>query len=364
MPVGLWLSQSALAEMGDGGSGSSVVNDFGDWLAEKGLDPFTLNGFPQGNFHQDVVKHDVYLPTWASDERLQYTKTLASVHSALLDRCGSEGLQTISTLPLGWPSIEKSKLFCDGGDFLRQCAVNLKSLVEFLSELRREQGKHVMVCLEPEPGCVLDNCDDIVRFFSEYLLAGEDSASCDTVLDHLGICHDICHSAVMFEDQETAVAAYSDAGIRIGKVQVSAAVKADFRNGESAKRQREQLASFAEARYLHQTAVRSGDETWFYEDLSEALRSQHVVDAQWRVHFHVPIFADVLGELSTTQDEIPAFLNAVSKHGLDIPHFEIETYAWNVLPEQHQSVAEDLASGIAEEIRWFQERVSGCSFNE
>lgn len=361
MPVGLWLSESALAEMATGDSRASATKDFADWLAEKGLDPFTVNGFPQGNFHQDVVKHDVYLPTWASAERLEYTKSLATVHSALLERCGSAGLQTISTLPLGWPSsIPKSERLTNGAGFLKQCADNLRSLVQFLADVRQRKGNHVMVCLEPEPGCVLGTCAEMVRFFNEYLLASEDSAGCDTILEHLGICHDVCHSAVMFEDQETAVAAYSDAGIRIGKVQVSSAVKVVFGEEEVAQRQRKQLASFAEARYLHQTSVRTGGETWFYEDLSMALDRERSLDAQWRVHFHVPIFLDSLDDLSSTQDEIPAFLDAVKKHGLDIPHFEIETYAWSVLPQLRQGVTEDLASGIAEEIRWFRNQVSVC----
>ena len=32
--------------------------------------PFTFNGFPYGDFHQSVVKHRVYEPTWADAERL------------------------------------------------------------------------------------------------------------------------------------------------------------------------------------------------------------------------------------------------------------------------------------------------------
>ena len=120
-----------------------------------------------------------------------------------------------------------------------------------------------------------------------------------------------------------------------------------------------QLESFAEARYLHQTSVRSVGQTRFYEDLADALRAEEVhTGAEWRVHFHVPIFLDSLGQLSTTQGEIQNFLTAIEKHGISIPHFEIETYAWNVLPQQYRRVAADLASGIAEEVRWFKDQVT------
>ena len=306
MPVGLWLSESALVEMASDGA----AIDFGDWLAERGLDPFTLNGFPQGNFHQDVVKHDVYLPTWASEERLRYTQRLASAHSTLLQpSTDSASFQTISTLPLGWPSIPKSKLFTAGIEFLKQCSDNLKALAQFLAELKQQRGNHVMVCIEPEPGCVLDTCADIVKFFQEYLLEG-DSAKSEMILDHIGICHDICHSAVMFEDQESAVAVYHNAGIRIGKVQVSSAVKVSFPDDGSSVQKMSQLSSFAEPRYLHQTTVRRAEGTKFYEDLSVALSHEESPAGEWRVHFHVPIFLETLGELSTTQNEIQLFIEA------------------------------------------------------
>ena len=63
----------------------------------------------------------------------------------------------------------------------------------------------------------------------------------------------------MFEDQATAIQAYSDAGIQIGKVQVSAAVKVDFSGIPTEERARKlsQLAMFAEPRYLHQTSVQN-----------------------------------------------------------------------------------------------------------
>ena len=360
MPVGLWLSESAIAALGDESPARiSATNEFGDWLVARGFDPFTFNGFPLGDFHQDVVKHEVYLPTWAETSRLDYTKKLAVVQSMLLARSGIEpGFQTISTLPLGWPPVAKEFLFEEGSDFLKQCAANLHALAKFLATLKSEQGNHVMVCIEPEPGCIFDSCGEIVRFFREYLLDC-DSALAAQTLAHIGICHDVCHSAVMFEDQATAVAAYKDAGIRIGKVQVSSAIKVNFQGGDDeAQEKLKQLSQFSEPRYLHQTSIQcpqSGSR--FYEDLSMAIENEKVPSGEWRVHFHVPIFADRLGEIETTQSEIDAFLAAMKEQETQIGHFEVETYAWNVLPEEHREISGDLASGIAEEMRWFSARV-------
>ena len=52
MGVGLWLSAATAAEL----HGSAATQTFKDWLAERELVPYTLNGFPYGNFHQPVVK--------------------------------------------------------------------------------------------------------------------------------------------------------------------------------------------------------------------------------------------------------------------------------------------------------------------
>ena len=39
----------------------------------------------------------------------------------------------------------------------------------------------------------------------------------------------------------------------------------------------------------------------------------------------------------------------------NLKHFEVETYAWNVLPEEHQVA--NLADGIAKEMAWVKKRL-------
>jgi hypothetical protein len=46
----------------------------------------------------------------------------------------------------------------------------------------------------------------------------------------------------------------------------------------------------------------------------------------------------------------------VCKSMPNLEHFEVETYAWNVLPEHLQR--SDLAQGIADELLWFRNLVS------
>ena len=101
MGVGLWLPAAAARSLRAGGRAQA----FGDWLGERGLLPFTLNGFPYGDFHRPVVKHAVYRPDWTTSERLAYTIDLMHVLADLLAAVGPEaGEGSISTLPLGWPT--------------------------------------------------------------------------------------------------------------------------------------------------------------------------------------------------------------------------------------------------------------------
>ena len=112
----------------------------------------------------------------------------------------------------------------------------------------------------------------------------------------------------------------------------------------------EELARFREPRYLHQTNVRHKDEIQFFEDLPDAMQRLGAMGA-WRVHFHVPIYLASIGSLGTTQADIRVLLGALRSED-EVHHFEVETYAWSVLPEELQRG--ELSEGIAEELRWLR----------
>lgn len=330
MGVGLWLSASAAAQLA---SSPRLLDEERQWWREHDLIPYTMNGFPFGDFHQEVVKHQVYLPTWADAARGEYTRHLM----AILDWLLPEGQPaTISTLPICWGAGDVAAPLNAAKAHLRQMARELKQLEE-------RTGRHIRLCLEPEPGCALQRASDVVRFFEDYLLPRWDE---EPIRRYLGVCHDVCHSAVMFEGQAEAINAYRDAGITIGKVQVSAAVRLPEPTPEAVA----QLAGFNEPRYLHQTCVRSSPEAEpiFFEDLGDALNAHP--PGEWRTHFHVPIYLEQFGALRTTQSDILECLDLLR----DDPGvtFEVETYAWGVLPPQWR-VAE-LSEGIARELEWFR----------
>jgi hypothetical protein len=344
MGVGLWLANPVVEYL----IKENRIQMLKAFLDSHGLVAFTFNGFPYGNFHEQVVKKSVYQPDWSDTQRLDYTKNLAT----LLAQLTPEGQQgSISTLPLGWLSEP-----CDAG-FYEASAENLLKLAEFLAQMEKETGRLIHIAIEPEPGCVLDTAEDVIHFYQTHLLSkGKD----EIVLRYLRICHDICHSAVMFEEQPAAIKAYEALGIKIGKVQISSAVQAAFArmDDETARQAYCQLKSFDEQRYLHQTCIAqknsNPDSVEFYDDLSLAIASNPPCGI-WRTHFHLPIFLETFGLLQSTQNDIIRCLDCI-QHISDCKHFEVETYAWNVLPATLQ--CHDLSEGIAQELLWLRKQYS------
>ncbi len=335
LPVGLWFPESAVKEL----AGTQLRN-FAERLSALALSATTLNGFPHGDFHQEVVKHQVYEPSWAEPTRLDYTIRLAEVLAVL---AAAAGRGTISTVPLGWTGQADAALF------RQRCGDHLRAFARFAASLEERSGFHVRLCLEPEPGCYLGNSRETREYLCD-LFETTSPSERSLMQRYLGVCHDICHAAVMFEDQAAELAAYRACEISVGKVQVSSAVCAQFGRSHTNDRRRDEmlaaLRGFVEPKYLHQTNI---DGEYFYEDLPLALKRQPL-EGEWRVHFHVPIFAaELRGGLSTTQGAIKECLRELGSLAHEID-WEIETYAWQVLPAGH--FAQSLPEILELEHRW------------
>jgi hypothetical protein len=347
MGVGLWLSADAARYAINN---RTALADLKSWMQGMGLLVYTVNGFPYGNFHEATVKDKVYQPDWTTDERYEYTLTLAKVLAELLPDGGTEG--SISTLPLGWPA-HSGGTDADVHRIKSAAAGQLHNLVHELARLELDTGKHIHIDLEPEPGCILDTAKDVCDFFYQYLLDSPDDVS---VRGYLRVCHDVCHSAVMFEPQMEAMRAYREARIEIGKVQLSSAVRVPFDEMDFDERGEAlaHLKSFEEDRYMHQTCIRQADgRTQYFDDLPEAIAScDNTPTGEWRVHFHVPVYLEQFGPIRTTQNDIAEFIRAIQGDE-ELHHYEVETYAWNVLPNELQR--EELADGIADELKWVRD---------
>jgi len=344
MQAGLWLSQQAVSEWAACPEEKVL---FADLLKAKKITVRSLNGFPYGGFHQGVVKETVYQPAWDQRARLDYTIQLATLLADLIRDSGDEG--TISTLPLG---------FADDWNATKQQQAEqlICELLDFLVDLEKSSGQQIRVCLEMEPGCVLEKTDQLIHFFNTVLPLALQTYGLptDIIHRHLGVCFDVCHQAVMFEDIGKSLTAITEAEIVIGKIQVSSALR--IVRPDQAKAL---LSDFAEPRYLHQltTKDRQGERVYFL-DLEEALLSKEIPwDSEWRVHFHVPIQAEQLESalLSTTRQTIIETCHFLAENPSIKPHLEVETYTWGVMPEAIQPKSDSqLIGAITQELNWLQ----------
>jgi hypothetical protein len=341
LAAGLWLASPVIRELQ---SSVRARRAFVDGLAKRGLTCHTLNAFPYGNFHSRRVKENVYIPDWTTSERLEYTLACARVLAGFLSE-GADG--SISTLPLGF------KLFGHAADFRSRCVANLLQFARQLHRLHLDSGRLIRLAIEPEPCCVLETTAEAIEFFELLWQAAADDHSLDVVRRHLGVCYDVCHQAVEFEDVPGSIRSLDAAGVRINKVHITCALQLD---SPAANREgREALARYVEDRYLHQTfARRPNGDVVRQVDLSESLAmhppSEFRDALQWRVHFHVPVDAESLGPLGTTRTDLKQALATVAELNY-APHLEVETYTWQVLPNgRRPSGASLLVDGLTREL--------------
>lgn len=356
MGVGLRLSAeaAALAEQPDS------LGWLHDFLDRHELYVFTINGFPYGRFHGARVKEDVYQPDWRRPERLAYTNRLADLLTALLpDRPGLTG--SISTVPVGFRDIAGMP------DAAEQAAEALLRHAAHLVALRERTGRSIALALEPEPMCLLETTEEAAEFFEAHLLprAGiarlaaltglSAAAAEEAARRHLGLCYDVCHAAVEFEDPAASLARLRRSGIGVHKLQLSSALRIPRVDEAAIAR----LRPFDEGVYLHQVVDRRADGRLVrYLDLGDAFAAFDAAAGprEWRVHFHVPVFRDDLGAFATTQPVLREIL-ALQRREPVSPHLEAETYTWDVLPPELRRA--DVADSIARELAWVREQLAG-----
>lgn len=348
--IGLRLSAKAASEL----ARTRVLESFREWLQDNDCYVFTLNGFPYGEFHGEVVKGKVHEPDWTTRKRVTYTKLLFDLLAELLPEGMGGG---VSTSPLSYrpwfPSSAEAK------HAMQTATLNLMEVVLHLVKLKERTGKSLHLDVEPEPDGLLDNSRDFVTFFQgEVMTAGLDwlhhhlrttrAAAEAAIREHLAYCWDICHVAVAYEQPAEVLHSMEGAGIRIGKLQISAALKAGL--GENRREVFDALLPYKEPIYLHQAALldRDGGITRL-PDLGPALEEiEHPRYKEIRTHFHVPIYTDSYGILESTNSTIADTLKLWEARPFT-NHLEVETYTWDVLPD-HQRL--DLTDSITRELNW------------
>lgn len=310
-------------------------------LAELELPVWTVNVFPFGGFHDEVVKTAVYSPDWGREERLQYTRDCAELAAGLAER---DAVVALSTLPVGYRGPG------DPEPDRRLMARNLARCASVFADLEERTGVRCVLALEPEPNCLLETVAATARFLEDWLF---DEGAWSTIDEaalrrHLGVCVDLCHLAVVGEDPLAALADLRARGIAVPKIQVSSCLEVRDPGGI------DRLLSFDEPRYLHQTAAANGRRALDLDEV-RARRSEFETAGRIRTHYHVPLYWDEPGAFGSTRAEVERALGGLfGVFGSDIPLLEVETYTWSVL--QGFDDAEPLAQRLVRELEF----AAGC----
>jgi hypothetical protein len=331
--IGLRLSARDARELDEG----DRLDTFRRWLDAEGLYVAIINGFPFGSFHRSVVKADVYSPDWRDEARVAYTIQLARILSRLVPT-GLDG--GVSTAPLSY----KAWMAPTDVNGWTTVTDNVVRAAIAMAELRRERGVLIHLDIEPEPDCSIETTDETIGFFEGWLLPrgvpqiaralGVDEAEARAILlDHIRVCFDCCHVA----------------GIRVGRIQLSSALRVDMPADPVAAEQVDaRLRRFADSTYLHQVVTRDDGRLEHFPDLGPALDGRRNEAAEWRIHFHVPLFTHAYDGLGSTQDDVGRVIRAAVAQPITT-HLEIETYTWDVLPD---ALKIDLLESIAREYEW------------
>lgn len=337
--IGLRLSNTASLALRK----EENLRAFQQWLAQHNCYVFTMNGFPYGGFHHTAVKDGVHAPDWTTSDRVQYTIRLAQILAALLpdDREGG-----ISTSPLSYCYWQKEE---DVESVYEKTTFHLLQVVEQLITIRKSTGRCIHLDIEPEPDGLLGEGKAFFDWYTAYLLpmgvlylqekfGFDKEMATAAVKTHVQLCYDVCHFAVGYESHEATVQQLRELGIRVGKIQLSAALKAVLSKDEGQRAAVTQtFQQFNEPVYLHQVVARQENGTLKrYADLPDALAdANNAATTEWRAHFHVPLFIENYGVLQSTQKDIEEVM-ALQKQQPFTSHLEVETYTWEVLPKEMQ----------------------------
>lgn len=332
------------------------LDAFKTWLKQEDCYVFTMNGFPYGGFHNTRVKDQVHAPDWTSPARVAYTIRLFDILSELLPAGVVGG---ISTSPLSykyWHTPDKLQ------HAFKQTTDNIFEVISHLVHLRKVTGKLLHLDIEPEPDGLLESGSEFFEWFDSYALPlGKaylqkhnnitEAQAHDAIRDHLQLCYDICHFAVGYEDHATVIGQLHKRKIKVGKVQISAALKAEMPAHPAGRKPViEAFRQFNENTYLHQVVARQATGTLKrYPDLPEALSdAENEITQEWRAHFHVPLFVQDYGLLHATQEDIQKVLT-LHRTVPFTNHLEVETYTWDVLPD---ALKAPLQASIIRELQW------------
>ena len=352
--VSLRISASSAKTLTESPAERTALAEF---LAAEDLYVYTVNAFPYGPFKGEIVMERVYEPDWTTDERVDYTNSIADI---LAEISPADVNPSIQTAPLAFkPNVA-------GEEYIRLFTRNVFRVVAHLRNLEERTGRRVKLAIEPEPACYLETTDETVEWFENrvYSRAGINelaevagipvSEAEGAIRRYLGIVFDIGHQSVGFENITDSLTTIVNAGIPIFKLQEASSLWVEELTHDKIPA----LRRFTDTIYLSQTSLKQDGTITKFLNLGEALDAYEAnpVPSEMRTHFHVPVFLEELGPFRTTRFGVREALTMHRETPLS-DHLEIETYTWDVLPPELKTG--DIIEYVSRELEFVRDELMG-----
>lgn len=301
-PVELRFSERIVRELS---SDCDQVARLKYFLDAHDLALITVNGFVMPAFHGQPVKKRVYLPAWhESDARLRFTNSC------------------VDLLCLFAPDLSVSVPF----GALKP--VTMADVAPNILKAGEHAARHdCVLALEPEPGLCVETTGEVIEFFERFVP--------DRLRQSLGVCFDLSHQLVQFENLVESLRQLRDAGIRVAKVHVSNAAELPVLQ-----------PFYNDSIYLHQVCGVNvtGHRAFFSLDWPTEPPPPGIT--KFRCHYHLPVFPTAF---ASALSEVEQFLAGYR----DAAPLLIETYTW---PEQLRGGA-GLTDSICRELEWVRSKI-------
>jgi len=352
--VSLRISASSAKTLTESGAERTALADF---LAREDLYVYTVNAFPYGPFKGEIVMERVYEPDWTTDDRVNYTNSVADILAEISPATVNPSIQTA---PLAFtPNVAGEK-------YISTFTRNVFRVVAHLLELEGRTGRRVKLAIEPEPACYLETTDETIEWFTDriYSPAGitelaevaniPRSEAEGAIRRYLGIVFDIGHQSVGFENITGSLNKIVGAGIPIFKLQEASSLWVEELTPDKIAA----LRRFTDTIYLSQTSLKQNGTITKFLNLGDALDAfeANPVPSEMRTHFHVPVFLEELGPFRTTRFGVQEAL-AMHRATPLSDHLEIETYTWDVLPPELKTG--DIIEYVSRELEFVLDELGG-----
>jgi hypothetical protein len=352
--VSLRISASSAKTLTDSGAERRALAEF---LAQEDLYVYTVNAFPYGPFKGEIVMERVYEPDWTTDDRVNYTNSVADILAEISPATVNPSIQTA---PLAFkPNVAGEK-------YITMFTRNVFRVVAHLLELEGRTGRRVKLAIEPEPACYLETTDETIEWFTDriYSPAGitelaevaniPRSEAEGAIRRYLGIVFDIGHQSVGFENITDSLNKIVGAGIPIFKLQEASSLWVEELTHDKIAA----LRRFTDTIYLSQTSLKQNGTITKFLNLGDALDAfeANPVPSEMRTHFHVPVFLEELGPFRTTRFGVQEAL-AMHRATPLSDHLEIETYTWDVLPPELKTG--DIIEYVSRELEFVLDELGG-----